>query len=229
MLLSPLPRVTVTVRALHFSVRLKMGDSDINNYDISRLQTELEQKKEIRDMLKDSVSDLRNTLADLQERLNNVDGEGNEWRTRYETQLELNVQLKKQIGFVQERLEGLQGNPMDRLASIRSFDEMSVETLRDRLKLLSTEKRSLESQLLECRLRTDQEGKAYQKAYDERRSYLSEIAKVSSGLDYSRKQHLAPKPAQGKGNPGKRSPGTVKAKKGQSTTSPLTRLPRLKR
>uniref|UniRef100_A0A671P929 Coiled-coil domain containing 169 n=1 Tax=Sinocyclocheilus anshuiensis TaxID=1608454 RepID=A0A671P929_9TELE len=62
-------------------------------------------------MLKDSVSDLRSTLADLEKRQHSVDGEENEWRTRYETQLELNEQLEKQISVVQERLETLRGDP----------------------------------------------------------------------------------------------------------------------
>ncbi|KAF5892945.1 coiled-coil domain-containing protein, partial [Clarias magur] len=142
------------------------------------------------EMLEDSVCDLRRTLADLEERVNRVDGEGNEWRTRYETQQELNRQLERQIGDVQERLESLRGNPMDRLASVRTYDGMTVDTLRHRLKLLNTEKSSLQSQLLECRLKIKQEGKAYQKAYDERRAYLSEIAKVSSAFDWTRKQQL---------------------------------------
>lgn len=40
---------------------------------------------------------------------------GNEWRTRYETQQELNRQLERQIGDVQERLESLRGNPMGKI------------------------------------------------------------------------------------------------------------------
>ncbi|RXN34755.1 spartin-like isoform X2 [Labeo rohita] len=63
------------------------------------------------EMLQDSVSDLRSTLADLEKRLHSVDGEENEWRTRYETQLELNEQLQKQISVVRERLETLRGDP----------------------------------------------------------------------------------------------------------------------
>ncbi|MCJ8742428.1 hypothetical protein PDJAM_G00081970 [Pangasius djambal] len=140
-----------------------MGDGDINRYDLARLQAELEQEREMRELLKESVWDLRRTLADLEERVNSVDGEGNEWRTRYETQVELNRQLERQIGVVQERLESLRGNPMDRLASVRSYDEMTVDTLRHRLKRLSTEKSSLQSQLLECRLRLEQEGKGISK------------------------------------------------------------------
>ncbi|KAI4901253.1 hypothetical protein NFI96_015253 [Prochilodus magdalenae] len=78
-----------------------------------------------------------------------------------------------------------------------------MDALRHRLQLLSTERTNLQSQLLECRLRSEQEGKAYQKAYDERRVYLSEIAKVSSAFDLTRKQHLA-QPRKATQNPEKR-------------------------
>ncbi|XP_017572628.2 coiled-coil domain containing 169 isoform X2 [Pygocentrus nattereri] len=159
--------------------------------------------------------------------------QGNEWRTRYETQLELNGQLERQIGAVQARLEGLCGNPTDRLASVRSYDEMTVDALTHRLQLLSTEKTSLRSQLLECRLRIEQEGKAYQKAYDERRVYLSEIAKVSSAFDLTRKQHLA-QPQKAAQSPEKRVQGAVQrdweGRRGPARTDVTqSRLPRLKR
>ncbi|KAJ0004575.1 hypothetical protein NQD34_010789, partial [Periophthalmus magnuspinnatus] len=134
----------------------------------------------LREMLEESVSDLRSTLCELQERLHSVDGEGNEWKTRYETQVELNGQLKRQISLIKERLEDLRGNPIDRLASIRSYDEMSIETLRQRLKLLTNDKSDLQTQLKDCQHQIELEGKAFHKTNDERRAYLSEIAKVSS-------------------------------------------------
>ncbi|KAF4108319.1 hypothetical protein G5714_011078 [Onychostoma macrolepis] len=167
-----------------------MGETDLRNYELSQLQAEVEQEREVKEMLKDSVSDLRSTLADLEKRLHSVDGEENEWRTRYETQLELNEQLEKQISVIRERLETLHGDPADRLASIRSYDEMSEDALRQRLKLLSTEKCSLQSQLKDFQMRIVQEGKTYQKVYEERRAYLAEIAKLSSSLDMSRKQQM---------------------------------------
>lgn len=37
---------------------------------------------------------------------------GNEWKTRYETQTELNGQLERQMSLIHERLEDLRGNPM---------------------------------------------------------------------------------------------------------------------
>ncbi|XP_040007228.1 coiled-coil domain containing 169 [Xiphias gladius] len=165
------------------------GESDYSKYDLARLQTELEQEREMKEMLEESVSDLRSTMRELQERLQSVDGEGNEWKTRYETQTELNGQLERQISLIHERLEDLRGNPMDRLASIRSYDDMPVETLRQRLKLLTEEKSGLRSQLMDCHLRTEQEGKAFHKTNDERRAYLSEIAKLSSTLEAQRRQY----------------------------------------
>lgn len=40
------------------------------------------------------------------------DAPGNEWKTRYETQIELNGQLERQMSLIHERLEDLRGNPM---------------------------------------------------------------------------------------------------------------------
>uniref|UniRef100_A0A8C6LDP9 Coiled-coil domain containing 169 n=1 Tax=Nothobranchius furzeri TaxID=105023 RepID=A0A8C6LDP9_NOTFU len=80
----------------------------------------------LKEMLEESVSDLRRTSSELQDRLHCVDGEGNEWKTRYETQLELNGQLERQISLIQDKLEDIRGNPIDRLAFIRSYEDMAV-------------------------------------------------------------------------------------------------------
>ncbi|XP_034538921.1 coiled-coil domain-containing protein 169 [Notolabrus celidotus] len=165
------------------------GESDYSKYDLTRLRAELEQEREMREMLEESVSDLRSTMCELQERLHSVDGEGNEWKTRYETQIELNGQLERQMSLIHERLEDLRGNPIDRLASIRLYDDMPIETLRQRLKILTEEKSDLQTQLMDCHLQIEQEGKAFHKTNDERRAYLSEIAKLSSTLEGQRRQY----------------------------------------
>ncbi|XP_077362017.1 coiled-coil domain-containing protein 169 isoform X1 [Festucalex cinctus] len=161
---------------------------DYCKYDLARLRTELEQEREIKDMLEESVRDLRCTMRELQDKLNGVDGEDNEWKTRYETQTELNVKLQRQLALVHEKLEDLRGNPVDRLASIRSYDDMPPESLRHRLKLLTDEKSGLQSQLSDCRVGIEQESKAFHKTNDERRAYLSEIATLSSTVDAQRRQ-----------------------------------------
>uniref|UniRef100_A0A8C3S5P9 Uncharacterized protein n=1 Tax=Chelydra serpentina TaxID=8475 RepID=A0A8C3S5P9_CHESE len=104
---------------------------------------------------------------------------GNEWKTRYETQVELNRQLERQTGLLQEKMEHMRGNPTDRLSSIRSFDQMPVGSLNQLLKQLEEEKRSLQNQLKDYELRLEQEAKAYHKANDERRMYLAEISQVT--------------------------------------------------
>ncbi|XP_041864261.1 coiled-coil domain containing 169 isoform X2 [Melanotaenia boesemani] len=164
-------------------------NNDYSKYDLARLQAELEEEREIKEMLEESVADLRNTMFELQEKLHSVDGEENEWKTRYETQVELNGQLERQISVLRERLEDIKGNPMDRLASIRSYDDMPIETLKQRLKLLTEEKSNLQSQLMDCHLQIVQEGKAFHKTNDERRAYLSEIAKFSLTHEAQRGQN----------------------------------------
>ncbi|XP_067348318.1 coiled-coil domain containing 169 [Channa argus] len=178
-----------THRAQTNFFRNMTGNNDYSKYDLSGLQAELEQGRVMKEMLEESVSDLRSTMCELQERLHSVDGEGNEWKTRYETQIELNGQLERQISLIHEKLEDLRGNPMDRLASIRAYDDMPVETLRQRLKLLTEEKSDLQSQLTDCHLRIEQEGKAFHKTNDERRAFLSEIAKLSSTVEAQRRQY----------------------------------------
>ncbi|XP_029030501.1 coiled-coil domain containing 169 isoform X2 [Betta splendens] len=156
------------------------GDGDYSKYDVAGLQAALQQERQTKEMLEESVSDLRSTMCDLQDRLHSVDGEGNEWKTRFETQTELNGQLQRHVSLIQDRLEELRGDPADRLASIRAYDDMALETLRQRVKLLAEEKRDLQGQLLDCHRRVEQERKAFHKTNDERRAFLSEIAMLSS-------------------------------------------------
>ncbi|KAM9332566.1 coiled-coil domain-containing protein 169 [Pholidichthys leucotaenia] len=164
--------------------------SDHSKPDLSRLQAELDQEREMKERLEESVCDLQSTMCELQERLHSVDGEENEWKTRYETQVELNRQLERQISLVHEKLEDIRGSPVDRLASIRSYDDMTSETLRQHLKRLSEEKCDLQRKLMDCHLQIEQEGKAFHKTNDERRAYLSEIAKFSSTLEALRRQYF---------------------------------------
>ncbi|XP_036379746.1 coiled-coil domain containing 169 [Megalops cyprinoides] len=168
-----------------------MGESDFRNYDLDQLRIELEQEKEMKEMLQVSVSELRGTMADLEKRLQSVEGEGNEWKTRYETQVDLNRQLEQQISLVQEKLEDLRGNPDDRLSSIRSYDGMTVDGLKQLLKQITNEKANLQAQLMDYSLKIVQEAKAYHKANDERRAYLAEITKMSTAVDISKKQQTA--------------------------------------
>uniref|UniRef100_A0A0D9RZ62 Coiled-coil domain containing 169 n=1 Tax=Chlorocebus sabaeus TaxID=60711 RepID=A0A0D9RZ62_CHLSB len=72
-----------------------------------------------------SIFELRHKITELEAKLN-TDNEGSEWKTRYETQLELNDQLEKQIVYLKEKMEKIRGNSSDRLSSIRVYERMPV-------------------------------------------------------------------------------------------------------
>ncbi|XP_050750297.1 coiled-coil domain-containing protein 169 [Gymnogyps californianus] len=139
-------------------------------------------------MLEISMFELRNTVTELEKRLSSVEDEGNEWKTRYETQVELNKQLERQINVLQDKMELIRGNPADKLSIVRTLDQMPVGSLKEVLKQLEEEKRSLQNQLKDYELRLEQEAKAYHKANDERRMYLSEILQTSATLKIVERQ-----------------------------------------
>ncbi|NXC94973.1 CC169 protein, partial [Certhia familiaris] len=128
-----------------------------------------------RQMLESSILELRNTVTELEKSLNSVENEDNEWKTRYETQIELNKQLERQINILQDKVELIRGKPGDKLSIVRTFDKMPVGSLKRVLKQLEEEKKSLRNQLKDYELRLEQEAKAYHKVNDERRICLSEI------------------------------------------------------
>ncbi|XP_059682508.1 coiled-coil domain-containing protein 169 [Gavia stellata] len=156
--------------------------------DPDRLALELGRERRKKQMLEISMFELRNTVTELEKRLASVEDEGNEWKTRYETQVELNKQLERQINILQEKMELIRGNPADKLSIVRTFDQMPVGSLKEVLKQLEEEKKILQNQLKDYELRLEQEAKAYHKANDERRMYLSEIFQTSATLKIVERQ-----------------------------------------
>ncbi|NXC50127.1 CC169 protein, partial [Penelope pileata] len=141
-----------------------------------------------RQILENSIFELRNTVTELEKRLSSVEDEGNEWKTRYEMQEELNRQLQRQINILKDKVELIRGNPTDKLSIVRMFDQMPVGSLMEVLKHLEEEKKSLQNQLKDYELRLEQEAKAYHKANDKRRMYLSEILQTSATLKIVERQ-----------------------------------------
>uniref|UniRef100_A0A4W3JRT6 Spartin n=1 Tax=Callorhinchus milii TaxID=7868 RepID=A0A4W3JRT6_CALMI len=112
-----------------------------------------------KDVLDQSALELRKTVSQLEKRLDHVEDEGSEWKTRYETQQELNRQLKKQIVLLQEKVEHIRGNPADRLSSVRSYEEMPEGALKQLIKQLEKEKKSLQNQLKDYEWKIEHEAK----------------------------------------------------------------------
>ncbi|XP_056185547.1 coiled-coil domain-containing protein 169 isoform X1 [Falco biarmicus] len=153
-----------------------------------RLALELGRERRKKEILEISIFELGNTVRELEKRLCCVEDEGNEWKTRYETQVELNKRLERQINILQDKMELIRGNPADKLSIVRTFDQMPVGSLKEVLKQLEEEKKRLQNQLKDYELSLEQEAKAYHKANNERRIYLSEILQTSATLKIIERQ-----------------------------------------
>ncbi|XP_012941422.1 coiled-coil domain-containing protein 169 isoform X2 [Aplysia californica] len=164
--------------------------ADFTEFDLEKLRAELQQERQMKEMLDQSSAELKATIDELEKRYDTIeneaneliqklrdDPEGNEWKTRFETQTEMNQQLEKQIVMLQDKVEEARKNlreagktPRDN----RSFDDLS-DANPQMVKSLEREKNSLHSQLRDLEWRLDQESKAYHKANDERKQYVLEI------------------------------------------------------
>ncbi|XP_057613184.1 coiled-coil domain-containing protein 169 [Chionomys nivalis] len=158
-----------------------------------RLKLELLEEIHLKDVVHLSMLEIRHKIAELETSLNS-DNAGSEWKARYETQLELNDQLEKQIVSLKEKMEKVRGNPSDRLSSIRAYERMPVESLNTLLKQLEKEKRSLENQVKDYALKLEQESKAYHRTNNERRMYIAEMSQVSGLNQFSKRQQMDPLP-----------------------------------
>nr|XP_004054424.3 coiled-coil domain-containing protein 169 isoform X2 [Gorilla gorilla gorilla] len=155
----------------------------------NRLKQQLLEEIRKKDAVQLSIFELRHKITELEAKLN-TDNEGSEWKTRYETQLELNDQLGKQIVYLKKMVEKIRGNSSDRLSSIRVYERMPVESLNTLLKQLEKEKRTLESQVKYYALKLEQESKAYQKINNERCTYLAEMSQGSGLHQVSKRQQM---------------------------------------
>uniref|UniRef100_F6UHR2 Coiled-coil domain containing 169 n=1 Tax=Monodelphis domestica TaxID=13616 RepID=F6UHR2_MONDO len=164
------------------------GDT-LCNWTTDRLRLELLEETRLKDIVQLTTLEIRNKIVELEEELKSVEDEGNEWKTRYEAQTELNNQLEKQILGLQEKMAKIHGNPSDRLSSIRIYERMPMNSLNQLLKQLEKEKRSLEYQVKEYEHRLEQASKAFHKTNDERRAYLAEMSQLTISQS-SKKQSM---------------------------------------
>ncbi|XP_077984207.1 coiled-coil domain-containing protein 169-like isoform X2 [Glandiceps talaboti] len=154
---------------------MAIGDMDDDEFDVDRLRAEVQQERQMKEMLEQSTGELRITVAELEKRLDGVGEEGNEWKTRFETQEELNQQLEKQILMFREKVDEAKRNAKGQNTEMKSYDELNEAGLKKLMRQLDKDKASLESQLRDYEWRLDQESKAFHKANDERKTYLTEI------------------------------------------------------
>ncbi|XP_052078693.1 coiled-coil domain-containing protein 169-like isoform X7 [Mytilus californianus] len=148
------------------------------DFELEKIRQEIQQEKQMKEMLEQSAAELRATVEELENRYDTVDNEGNEWKTRYETQTEINEQLERQILNLQNKVQEAKSNLKDAGKTPRDmnrFDDLS-DANPHMIRMLEKEKQMLSSQLRDLEWRLDQESKAYHKANDVRRNYQNEIS-----------------------------------------------------
>nr|XP_022322006.1 coiled-coil domain-containing protein 169-like isoform X15 [Crassostrea virginica] len=85
----------------------------MDDFELEKLRAEIQQEKQMKEMLEQSAAELRATVEELEKRYDTIDNEGNEWKTRYETQTEINEQLERQILVLQNKVQEAKANLKD--------------------------------------------------------------------------------------------------------------------
>ncbi|XP_045203076.1 coiled-coil domain-containing protein 169-like isoform X27 [Mercenaria mercenaria] len=208
---------------------------DVKGWGIGRLN-EWSAFTSAKEMLDQSARELRITVEELEKRYEAIESEdpiriakmndeilkeSNEWKTRFETQEEMNQQLERQIIMLQDKIEEAKRNLKDeidrkrakRIAAqkkgktprdMKSFDDLSdyihhLKRILDieakanpaMVKTMEKEKNMLFNQLRDLEWRLDQESKAYHKANDERKQYVVEINSTKGNIDGNKARQRA--------------------------------------
>ncbi|XP_070196996.1 uncharacterized protein [Littorina saxatilis] len=145
------------------------------------------------EMLDQSAAELKATVEELEKRFDAIENEGNEWKTRFETQEEMNQQLERQIILLQNKVEEARRNLREATKTPRdnrNYDDMS-DANPQMIKAFDREKNLLANQLRDLEWRLDQESKAYHKANDERKQYVLEINAAKGTInEYKNRQKM---------------------------------------
>nr|XP_019925703.2 coiled-coil domain-containing protein 169 isoform X18 [Crassostrea gigas] len=206
----------------------------MDDFELEKLRAEIQQEKQMKEMLEQSAAELRATVEELEKRYDTIDNEvtdrssskqgrssasssddldWNEWKTRYETQTEINEQLERQILMLQNKVQEAKANLKDEdLAELdlrpgrgilkrrgagktprdlKNFDDLS-DANKYMIRSLEKEKQMLQGQMRDIEWRLDQESKAYHKANDERKTYSLEINSTKGSInDFSTRTKLS--------------------------------------
>uniref|UniRef100_A0A8W8LC70 Coiled-coil domain-containing protein 169 n=1 Tax=Magallana gigas TaxID=29159 RepID=A0A8W8LC70_MAGGI len=166
----------------------------MDDFELEKLRAEIQQEKQMKEMLEQSAAELRATVEELEKRYDTIDNEGNEWKTRYETQTEINEQLERQILMLQNKVQEAKANLKDAGKTprdLKNFDDLS-DANKYMIRSLEKEKQMLQGQMRDIEWRLDQESKAYHKANDERKTYSLEINSTKGSInDFSTRTKLS--------------------------------------
>ncbi|ESN94984.1 hypothetical protein HELRODRAFT_179826 [Helobdella robusta] len=120
---------------------------------LAGLQAQYELDRELNASLENSLEELKLSVEDLDKRMDDYDCDSNEWRTRFETQLELSQYLQQRASLLSENIEQAK-------LTIRECDRGAVEKSRDEIG-----------------------GGAYHKSNEERKSLVLELNHLKNMAD----------------------------------------------
>jgi chromosome segregation ATPase len=157
---------------------------EVDEFELEKLRAEVMQQQQVNEMLEKSLDELQTTVSELEKRLEGMDEESCEWKTRYEMQTELNQQLEMQALVMSEKIEEAKRTLKDgRFPKTLQMFEETPEVTPQYVKLLERSKHIFESQLRDLEWRLDQESKAYHQANEERKNYIVEINAAKGSID----------------------------------------------
>ncbi|XP_065058545.1 coiled-coil domain-containing protein 169-like [Rhopilema esculentum] len=142
--------------------------------EIERLKGEINQEEQAKEMLEQSIADLTKTaneLVDELELLEENNGE-EEWKERYNEQVEMNKNLEKQILMLKDKMKELKGE-LERGNNVQTseLDQMNEIELKRLIKQLEREKHELDGNLKDLEWQLDTEAKSRYKIYEEIQEY----------------------------------------------------------
>ncbi|KAI0218630.1 coiled-coil domain containing 169 [Lamellibrachia satsuma] len=159
-------------------------DGDV--YEIDRLRADLSQELQMKEMLEQSLGELQITVQELQKKVDSVDDENNEWKTRFESQTAMNEQLEKQILLLQERQTEARNNIRENRFPNKTPRDDEKQATAHFVRQLEKEQQILENQMRDLEWRLDQESKAYHKAIEEKKQHGIEIQAAKGLLTHSK-------------------------------------------
>lgn len=157
---------------------------------LKRLRFELEFEKERAKVLRDSINEWKLAIAELVKQFASVPRENNDWKVRYDSQLECNSQLEvtarslKKLAQERDRAKQL---PLGAdSAPVKVDPKIQVKELKE----LSQIKQNLKSKLHGYEWRLDEESKMYHKADEKRKILLPDINRRRTNSVAQHEKHI---------------------------------------
>ncbi|KAG1651281.1 Coiled-coil domain-containing protein 169 [Nymphon striatum] len=169
--------------------------------EIKEIKEEIEKEYQFKDELENSIAGLKEKVDKLEKSSrNNKSKSGTataseeEWKVRYETQVELNAHLEKQIKWLHDKLEKVSIQAQNGIKGLTAFladldlDNLSEPELARLAKQLEKDRNALYNELRDTEWKLDKESKAFHGFNEVRKAYMTEINEALMNLEMLHKK-----------------------------------------